>query len=175
MITLRRNHIFYSKDWKYIFQSHFHNWGRRGGRSHLELCKELFVWRKINVWHSKYYCMELHHNIPAKKTLHTSCCRLVNSPGLAISWSLLGSFWKLSTSRLKARHTLSTLFLSCCVSRFARRDSESATKWNSSAWRFWQQLDVMANAARWALILKKSRYIRQAATPRWNNVCTIIS
>lgn len=121
--------------------------------------------KKFLIW--KIYTARILLWYRSKEILHTSCCRLVNSSRLAIPWSLLGSFWKLSTSRLKARHTLSTLFLSCCVSRFASRESESATKWNSSAWRFWQQLDVMANAARWALILKKSRYIRQAVTPRW--------
>lgn len=45
----------------------------------------------------------------------TSCCKLVSSSGVAISWRRPGSCWKLSTSRENARQTHSTDFLSCCV------------------------------------------------------------
>lgn len=94
-----------------------------------------------------------------------SCCKLVNNSVLAISCKRAGSFWKLSTTREKAKQTLSTHFLSCCVKRDAKGGKDSCTYWNSSAVILRQQFAVTDNALRWALIEKKSRYIRQAETP----------
>lgn len=42
---------------------------------------------------------------------------------------------------------------------------DSLTWTNSSLRRLWQQLDVMRRAFRWAVMLKKSKYIRQELTP----------
>lgn len=98
----------------------------------------------------------------------TSCWILDNRPWLAISVRHFESYWKQSTNREKAKQTLSTDFLSWWVSLALKRGRESWTRLNSSERRFWQQLAVIAKAARCALIEKKSRYMRHAATPLWN-------
>lgn len=54
-----------------------------------------------------------------------------------------------------------------CVSLWVNSGRESATKWNSSGVMLWQQFAAMANAFRWALMLKNSRYRRQSASPPW--------
>ncbi len=43
--------------------------------------------------------------------------------------------------------------------------SASWTYTNSSGVRAWQQFDAMVSAFLWAVMLKKSRYMRQALTP----------
>lgn len=97
-----------------------------------------------------------------------NCCKFVNNSVLAISCKRAGSVWKLSTMRENARQTLSTHFLSCWVRREANKDKDSCTYWNSSAVMLRQQFAVTDSALRWALIEKKSRYIKQADTPLWN-------
>ena len=47
--------------------------------------------------------------------------------------------------------------------------SDSLIKWNSSGVKFWTQLAVTAKALLWAVILKKSRNIRQADIPLCKN------
>uniref|UniRef100_A0A6B0V1A2 Uncharacterized protein n=1 Tax=Ixodes ricinus TaxID=34613 RepID=A0A6B0V1A2_IXORI len=71
-----------------------------------------------------------------------------------------------STRRARARQALSTDLRSLADRRPLRRATESPTRGNSSGPRLWQQLAAMVRAARWALIEKKSRYVRQADTPR---------
>lgn len=45
----------------------------------------------------------------------TNCCMFVSKSCTAISFKSLWSFWKLSTSRAKHKHTLSTDLLSCNI------------------------------------------------------------